>query len=512
MSQNSKKTKGCWTCRSRKVRCDLTLPTCSNCLRASRNCQYGLRLSWPREGDRRRSIVSQKSAIPRSHAGREDLDPHVFNIGSSDIALYLNLAYRQSCSTVEDGSDGQWPSWIDAHGYPVDRIPRGLHWISPDLGNVDSVLLSYYESVIATMFTSVDDIQFRGLLVAMSFIDNSPSSSGVLQSVYALSALQLYGKGNAAQYKDAALAALELSTRQALTTKDRLQHIAANLLLCSYEICTSPESPWAMYMCHAKILAEEVFCLDQTYEGDFLVILQWIFHHDAFSRFSVRHYDRRTPKMIACAFNDQIRRRALFSGNNTQVSNVVGCSTEVLSSIATLFNTVVDHDDPQFNSLERIEILNTIERSLAYCSQHVDARNYGDASIQPDTAAKVAELYRLAGLVYLYRAGRGMPANAPKVRNAVESGLSILATLNKLDRAFPFVILGCEARTDEERLVVLDLLRRNQAQKELGTSSRAHWFIQTSWAQDDLHTEKEVNYIRKLDAIISLGNAPPSFS
>lgn len=42
----------------RKIRCDMRLPKCNNCTKSKRVCQgYGMQLSWPRNGDRKRAIV-----------------------------------------------------------------------------------------------------------------------------------------------------------------------------------------------------------------------------------------------------------------------------------------------------------------------------------------------------------------------------------------------------------------------------------------------------------------------
>lgn len=38
---------GCWTCRQRKVKCDLTKPQCTRCIKSNRVCQgYEIRLGW----------------------------------------------------------------------------------------------------------------------------------------------------------------------------------------------------------------------------------------------------------------------------------------------------------------------------------------------------------------------------------------------------------------------------------------------------------------------------------
>lgn len=55
----------------RKVRCDLQLPRCNNCTKAKRVCQgYGTKLSWPRNGDRKRAIIQRAThhAVNTHHA------------------------------------------------------------------------------------------------------------------------------------------------------------------------------------------------------------------------------------------------------------------------------------------------------------------------------------------------------------------------------------------------------------------------------------------------------------
>ncbi len=48
--RRSKTFTGCWTCRSRAVKCDEGRPSCIKCLSASLSCQgYGIRLVWPGE-------------------------------------------------------------------------------------------------------------------------------------------------------------------------------------------------------------------------------------------------------------------------------------------------------------------------------------------------------------------------------------------------------------------------------------------------------------------------------
>ncbi|KAH8905655.1 hypothetical protein BR93DRAFT_693358 [Coniochaeta sp. PMI_546] len=49
--------KRCWNCPDRKIACDRSLPSCSNCRERRETCRgYGLKLSWPRDNDSRRLV------------------------------------------------------------------------------------------------------------------------------------------------------------------------------------------------------------------------------------------------------------------------------------------------------------------------------------------------------------------------------------------------------------------------------------------------------------------------
>lgn len=167
------------------------------------------------------------------------------------------------------------------------------------------------------------------------------------------------------------------------------------------------------------------------------------------------------------------------------------------------------------NSVEYLESLNRLERRLIHVKQHVDQQDETEMPGQPcqdDSIPKIAELYRIAGLIYLYRAGKGFPSNKPNVRLLVKVGLQVATSLDACGRAFPVVILGCEARCDSDRLVILDLIHRTQGCRKIGGLSGARKLIETWWAQDDLHAGQEFDYVRKFDAIMSLSKYRPSFA
>ena len=47
MVRKSRNFDGCWTCRSRKVKCDLRRPKCQRCIKAGIDCAgYNIKLGW----------------------------------------------------------------------------------------------------------------------------------------------------------------------------------------------------------------------------------------------------------------------------------------------------------------------------------------------------------------------------------------------------------------------------------------------------------------------------------
>jgi hypothetical protein len=98
------------------------------------------------------------------------------------------------------------------------------------------VLIIADDQVLSAMLTTVSDQQFRGLLIGMSFIDSSPASIAVQQSLYALIALYVYGHTLSMPFKVNAITALSQSIESCSNAKDGLQHIVAGILLSLYEV------------------------------------------------------------------------------------------------------------------------------------------------------------------------------------------------------------------------------------------------------------------------------------
>jgi hypothetical protein len=75
----------------RKVRCDRAIPVCQRCYQANRECKgYSVKLSWPREKDRRRAIVG--SNFKDNGGAQKAVSVSMVNASSWDIEMYYYIS------------------------------------------------------------------------------------------------------------------------------------------------------------------------------------------------------------------------------------------------------------------------------------------------------------------------------------------------------------------------------------------------------------------------------------
>jgi hypothetical protein len=77
----------------RKILCDRISPACSQCTRGDRKCKgYGVRLSWPREGDGRRAIVSTSPHRLVKRRNNRTVNAIMVRATHWDIEMYMFLS------------------------------------------------------------------------------------------------------------------------------------------------------------------------------------------------------------------------------------------------------------------------------------------------------------------------------------------------------------------------------------------------------------------------------------
>lgn len=132
-----------------------------------------------------------------------------------------------------------------------------------------------------------------------------------------------------------------------------------------------------------------------------------------------------------------------------------------------------------------------------------------EANDDPDSAL-ITELYQLATLVYLHRASQDLLHQAARAQQQIARAFSILAALRACDRQFPVFIFGCEAQSDGQRAVILDLISRTERRSSSRSFNYARRLLQAIWAQDDL-ADRPASYRDRLSGAFSRCKVLPTF-
>ena len=134
----------------------------------------------------------------------------------------------------------------------------------------------------------------------------------------------------------------------------------------------------------------------------------------------------------------------------------------------------------------------------------------------PDPASKVnpgtmmdVDLFQTAMLVYLSRSFKGL-LDSGEIEERIEGAFATFSKLQSCEKQFPLFILGCEARTDDERCTILDLITRTEKMASSRSFFLVRKMIEAIWVQDDL-SDKGIDYAAKMSAIISCCTILPSF-
>ncbi|KAH8667081.1 fungal-specific transcription factor domain-containing protein [Xylariales sp. PMI_506] len=497
---------GCWTCKDRKVRCDRTLPGCLNCTRVRRNCQgYGTRLFWPKADDAKRAIFVNLPAMEQK--GRRITRLHMINASFQDLAMHNYLL---------DLTSGKIPRTARA-------LPERFHesaatlWRVPTLGGEDAELIHYF---VSTAFSSLvifnqDAAGFRDLLLQLALSNASLPSRAVLYALLAVSSQYRYGlHSRAMEFKMSAISALAQSAKSgALDTVEAAQHVAAGMLLCSFEIHAPSETAgqWLWYVRGAKDVIKTNH-LDSKIDQKFVSeLLDWVDYHDVISQFSILHW-RHGP--VETVFAQQLGINgwdSVSSAKITQIANRKRPSHRILQFLSEIFSVLLQTSDQVTRTETFVENLNLLEGRSSVIAEICDT--YGESSAKIDkNATYLMNLFRLAAMIYLARASESISGELRNVQPLIDEGFLLMSKMRSCDLQFPLAILGAEARTDEQRMLMLDLVRRTELNTWGRTIHCLREGLRSLWVQDDLATEQELvpNYMDKLSVMVSRAPFIPS--
>lgn len=125
------------------------------------------------------------------------------------------------------------------------------------------------------------------------------------------------------------------------------------------------------------------------------------------------------------------------------------------------------------------------------------------------------EVFELAALVYLNRMLGPLLDDQPlRTQQRIDQAFAVLSRLNSCERQYPVFILGCEARTDEQRAIVLDLISKTEGNLASRSFKHIKLLLDVIWAQDDLVDGQhgDLSYWNKLSSTMSRFADPPCFA
>ncbi|KAM6513275.1 hypothetical protein FALCPG4_015718 [Fusarium falciforme] len=486
--------KPCLNCRSRKIACDRTLPTCTTCTRRKKKCPgYTSNLSWPRTGDKRRAAV----ANVRSQAATA-LPVAFLNTSTYDVGLYLGSAWLKQPVI----------NWAPRRQTPCPQFSLQL----PQYGT--AMTPAEYSSAMR-LVTSQGDLRqdICGLLHRMSLTDEYPSSIAVRHSMNAISYLNLRHSVKSLQHHALAVSALRTSISACLDAKARSQAIAASLLLSIYEAVSRPGATrdWSVYFDGCLMIFESGHQTFNSYEGDAGTLLDWVLYYNIFYKLGITHWVHRTERQEIIAHRGMILGLATTHPRRHTIQSTLGCSLELLGLLNEAIDLLPRRNGSEGNQGQQ-QAINRLHHKIQHVDQQlcsgIDIEDYhGPGSRKHYTV--VAQIFQLAVIIYLDRVVRGSTIDSVVSRNAAREAFGLLQDIGVCERPFPMFILSFQADEEHDRVIILKALQNSKTKRALSNLDLTEEIIQRLWSQQDLHGTGEGDALELINIIFSSYLAPP---
>ncbi|QMW32358.1 hypothetical protein G4B84_007789, partial [Aspergillus flavus NRRL3357] len=357
--------------------------------------------------------------------------------------------------------------------------------------SVSTKLIDVVESTASKALATLahDSPSLGRTILRMALTNDSASSAAVREALLAFASVHRHGlQSQGIEFKVSAIRALGKASHTNIGVAEALQHVAACMLLCAFEIhtasCTSSE--WWCFVNGVKQVLNASALLPFRNDSSFAALLDWVFHHETLGWFSFLHWRPEIQLQENC-------RSAFCTGRDY----LLPTSSNKLLRLFKECCYILGMDSDLGPLLSRL---------------HTLAENIANLHL-PDTPHRTTlELFRLSMLIWLNRMTGATLEPQSTTDARVQRALHILSDLKTCPRQLPLFIIGCEARTDEDRCVILELMNRTEA----SASSRSMFIVkaltEAVWKQDDLAGERELGYREKITAIVSVCSLLPTFA
>ncbi|KAG7039309.1 Zinc-finger transcription factor [Colletotrichum scovillei] len=502
-----KTRKCCWTCTARKIQCDGTLPTCMKCDRSQRKCEgYELRLSWPREGDNKRALKGIEApavtAIERSNPNV--VNPFFVNATSHHMELYGYSA-------------------LQSHGcHTTPSFPRLLRQPQVGVGSssMDTDLFHHFQNFAYRSLVTFgqNTWKIRNALMSMALTKNSNSGLALRNALLSYASLHRHGLNEQAlKLKIQAIRYLSTSvTSEALILGRAAQHVAASMVLGAFEIMQPLEGSgeWLLHTWGAVDMIHATRLQDEPHDSDVGQLLSWAYYHETQSRFALHHWRHKSfipPKSVKQNAVLQNPQYPPLTRYRPPWQNIppVNPTYAILNLLSEVCDTLIDPRDPRSQD----ESYQNQLKDLGGRVRDISVKPAIPSASDPEAAFAI-ELYQMATQIYLVRASQS-PWEPPADLDAlVEAAFAGPVQSCTCEHFFPLLILACEARCDEQRIGIINLIERTQRDIRIRSIQAVKNTIQSIWVQQDLHKDDDVlvDYLGTLSSAISSSNTVPSFA
>ncbi|QGI68346.1 uncharacterized protein FFB20_05500 [Fusarium fujikuroi] len=449
----------------RKIGCDRATPSCNNCIRTQRKCLgYGLQLLWPdRHDGRRRKRDPAEHRPPATPSGSVYYGKYFLNTSMSDI----DIAFTNSGGHMLVDLFRQRPRRsLTLHGPLLDRA---------------GMLLGYYQNIISPMISTTQAQNgFCSTLLPMALSSQDNSALALLNAMIAVAMIHYSNSiADAMSFKLKAVRNLSISlassTRSKCASTNQVQ-LAAVMMLCVYDVFDREEHNWHIHLNGAKEIIRRQCTDTPGSSSDFL--LTWWLYHDVLAAFNYPSWRlNESPGSVSTSA------LCAFSGDKFLIVGSLGCSVEVLEIIDEI-NMMRLHsaqDCLSTSTLQRCDLA----MKLYNLRQLVAPIECSD-SLRSHRILAIAELYRLAALLYLQRVHS--IAEDDFTRPAyVQQALGILKSLDVATSPWPVFIIACEV-DEQDRVSILHTLDRMDSVRSIGNIKVLRDIIKGIWKQQDLRS------------------------
>lgn len=245
-------------------------------------------------------------------------------------------------------------------------------------------------------------------------------------------------------------------------------------------------------------------------------LVDWVYYHQVLARFGLRHW---RPRLLGVRGRTRDERE--FCLDPDEVDKTTGTYPMFLERnrplwlLSDICKVVLPASDPRTQTKGYRDNIAALEQQVQRCGDLRTPLSHRHSKLWPDNhGAATAELHRIAMLIYLARSSNAPSRSPGELTHLVDRGMAILTDLAYCDLPFPILMIGLEARDDEERLAVLELIGRTQlrpfSEHRLGCVRN---FLRGIWSQADLHADEGVqfDYMETLTAVISTCDVMPPF-